>query len=122
VPVTFTIDDHHIRLVCTGDYGVDELIAAGEMAITHPAYSHELKLVVDMMQVKGTRTPADINRIVEYFIKTRLLHDTKNAVLVPDSFLYGMARMAQNFAESQVDRSFEIFMNEEELQDWLASP
>jgi hypothetical protein len=121
VPVTFSIDNHHVRLVCKGDYTVDELIRTSDKAFSHPAYSYKLKTVLDLRGIEGTRTPADLQRVVDHLIEKRLRHHTENAVLVTDSFRFGMARMAQNYAESQADSSFEIFKTEEELQNWLTS-
>lgn len=123
--ISYRIDpDQGIVLTEASDVlTVRELMAHKQALLNDPQFRPGLKELSDVRQVDQLAvTPDDLRALAAFDHKhAAVLSEHKLALLVPNDYVFGMARMYQLLSESGGDNVM-VFREEGEARRWLELP
>lgn len=114
------IDTDLHRVTVTGEGRIDVSSARKLLADVpnESAYESSYDILIDLASAVGNPSPADMRNLVRWFPALDVPNSNKIAVVVSNSFHYGMARMASILSTSK-NVNFHVFLDMEEALAWM---
>jgi 23S rRNA U2552 (ribose-2'-O)-methylase RlmE/FtsJ len=123
VPVRYQIDQNHslVRLDLSDPLDSEQVVETVNRLLSDPALCRGLNFVSDHSKLDSTATTELVKSIPELLTKlTERLGPFRCAVVVPGDASYGMARMAEVFAE-RTSAAVRAFRTLDEAEAWSES-
>jgi hypothetical protein len=121
--IEYRIDPRLGRVHVVGDGTLalpDARQLIGDIAVDGE-FRPQCDILVDLAQAVCNPSPSDVRTLVRWLPSRNQTNTNKIAVVVSNSFHYGMARMASILATSK-QIAFHVFLDVAEAVAWLDSP
>jgi hypothetical protein len=104
----------------TGVISSEEEIRAVEETVRDPRLKPNARILVDRRKARMKATPEDVGPQVDLVrMNQAAFGRPRVAILVADDYSFGMHRLLQAAAHSEVDHDFRVFRSAEEACEWL---
>jgi hypothetical protein len=103
---------------CSGVVTVAEMWDAGQRLRSDPTFEADQRLLIDLHEVTGMDTPSDA---LHHFAKDGdpFSGKSRRAVVAPQTYAYGVARMYEALREDRDKGEFRVFRTMDEAREWL---
>jgi len=120
-PISFEIDfsQRLKRAVFNGVITEEVLFHSYEKLLSEPDYDPTLNDLVDMRAVERLEASSkSVRRLVELFSQPELMSTNKLAIVAPESYIFGIARMYE-IMSSETTEQIQVFRDMKDAENWL---
>jgi len=103
---------------CCGLLTITEMWDACRRLRSDPAFDPDQRQLIDLVEVTGMDTPSDA---LQHFARDGdpFSGKSRRAVVAPQSFAYGIARMYEALREDKGPGELQVFRTRSEAAEWL---
>jgi len=120
--VEYEIDSGHqvVFTRCCGTITVTDMWGIGRRLRSDPAFNPDQRQLIDLGEVTGMSAPFDeISRFAQDKDGDPFSGSSRRAVVAPQNFAYGIARMYEALREGRDAGGFRVFRTMAEAMEWL---
>lgn len=120
MPFSHTIHsaDEMVLITARGEIDIHSCTLAVSALIKDPVFQPHYKILADLSEMEYSPSTREIRALASILGKEKEFVQGKVAVVVPNEFAYGMARMAQIYAE-MLGFAMRPFQDLEAANQWL---